>query len=75
MKLRVERYNSLCGPAYTHRCIDNEGQEHNVDLLVNGNFPKDIDPELFVGKTIEVERLCSYTEIGINVKIIEKNNL
>lgn len=72
MKLKVKKY---CGvPFMYHECIDTEGQEQRVDLLVNGDLPYRVDPELLVGKTVEVQRLHPAVEIAFGVKIVKEKN-
>ena len=69
MKLKVIEW--MEPPHNFHRCEDKKGETHRVDLLVNGEFKKDIDPQALVGKTVNVDSLHAYCEIAMGVKILK----
>ncbi|KKN66016.1 hypothetical protein LCGC14_0476080 [marine sediment metagenome] len=70
MILKVRKYLDGVGQYY-HECTDENGKEHRVDLMVNGDFhDSDITPEDLVGKTVSVDYTYPHIEIGMEVVII-----
>ena len=70
MLFKVKKYRSH--PYDYHVCEDENGRERRIDLLVNGDLPKDTTPESLVGKTVKVHHLHAYVEIAHDVEIIEE---
>jgi hypothetical protein len=68
MKLTVIEYNEYFD---YHLCIDEEGIPRKVDLTSDGLAETVEDTDL-VGKTVEVEGIIPWIEVGIGVSIMEK---
>ena len=68
IKLVVESY--LPPPFNYHRCGDDKGRLHRVDLLVDGGLGK-VSPESLVGKTVWCEHLDPYIETASGVTLEE----
>lgn len=68
MKFEIIKWESLLD---FHRCIDEDGQSHQVDLFINGDLDESITAEELVGKTVSVERLTPYLELAHGVKILK----
>jgi hypothetical protein len=51
-----------------HKCKINN-KIRLVDLMINGDFPEETNPESLIGKTIEAEWEHPYISIATNVKI------
>jgi len=80
MKLKVLKY---CPPPNDyHECEDEEGNRHRVDLVVDGSLNELTEGKegaaylevlaSFCGKTVEVEYLLPYQEIGMNVRFTKE---
>ncbi len=67
MILKVDLYCD--SPLFYHKCTDEAGKNHRVDLLVNGDLEKGTTPESLVSKTVEVDYVYPYVEIAMNVRI------
>ena len=52
-----------------HQVEDDEGNKRLVDLLVNGDFDEDVDPEALIGKTYRAA--YDYPFIAIAVEVSE----
>lgn len=70
MKYKVRAYQKHTN---VWECLDSEGSVHLIDLMVNGDFPEDTDPEFLVGKTVEVDRMHTYISIAHGVRVVEEN--
>ncbi len=68
MKYKVVKYEA--SPLDFHKCIDENGENHQIDLFVNGDLSKDITCEELVGKTVNIERLAPHIELAFGVKIL-----
>lgn len=69
MKLGVKQY--LPPPHDYHRCVDEEGREHKVDLMIDGTLPEFQDnPEKLVGLTVETFGLTPYVTIAMEPRIV-----
>ena len=64
MKLSVERYDR--NRDY-HVCRDEVGDEHRVDLLVDGGISVS-NPESLVGRTVYCVYLHPFVEIAVGVR-------
>lgn len=71
MRLTIMEYVPY--PRDFHVCKDEFGKRHQVDMMVNGDFPEGTTPESLVGKTYE----CQYTHpnveiaMGVNPRPVE----
>jgi len=68
MKLKVIGYADY--PDYFYLCLDEKKVTHRVDLRVSKETESTIDD--LIGKTVEVEELIPFVEIGYKVKIVEE---
>jgi hypothetical protein len=58
-----------------YNCIDEDGNNHKVDLTVDGTLPKKYcERGSLEGKYVQVESLHPYVEIAMRVKIIKNPN-
>lgn len=64
MKLKIVSYDSINN---CHNCIDEQGEERKVDMMVNGNFSNGTDLNSLIGNTYEVGRIFPYAEIAMDV--------
>lgn len=59
-------------PVYTHTCIVSEpgkpSREEHIDLMINGDFPKDTDPKSLVGRTFTADYDYAYVSIAVRVR-------
>ena len=70
MKLTVRTYNS---ERDYHICVDEAGQVHRVDLLVDGGI-KHMRKSL-VGKTVECDYLEPFVELAGGVRLCEPDDI
>ena len=68
--LKVKSYSGH--PSYHHVCLDEDGDEHRIDLLITGCLPVGISPKSLIGKEVKINKLIPYIEIAFGVEIIEK---
>jgi len=66
--LKIIKYEDM--PLMWHVCVDEAGQKHQIDIMIDGGFP-DTDPNDLVGKKISIGLLSPYLEIAHEVKVIE----
>ncbi len=69
MKLKVIMYDEQ-EDFFT--CKDELNEIRRVDLMTDKLRQVAIEPKSLVGKTVEVHHLIPYIEIGIDVKVVEK---
>ena len=69
MIVEVKSYNHHW---MAHDCRDGNGAIRRIDLLVNGDFEKDMDPEDLVGKRVEINSVHPFIEIAHGVKIVSE---
>lgn len=50
-------------------CEDSEGNEHRIDLEVDGCLPKGVQERDLIGKRVSVSYIQPFCGIGIDVKI------
>lgn len=62
--LRVVGYNKQ---HQYHYCVDENKGSCRVDLMVNGDFPQDTDPQSLVGNTYEIDYKFPIIELAIGV--------
>lgn len=67
MILKVISYHQ--GENY-HKCIDESGNEHRLDIFTDGKLPRELN-ESICGKSISVEYLHPYIQLAMNAKIID----
>jgi hypothetical protein len=51
-----------------HTVCDDEGMTRFVDLMVNGDFPEDTDPNSLVGKRFDADYDYPLIAIAMNVR-------
>lgn len=69
MKYKVRAYQKHTN---VWECLDKDGAVYLIDLMVNGDFPEDTDPEFLVGKTVEVAGTFPYISIAHGVRVVEE---
>jgi hypothetical protein len=52
-------------------CEDDMGNDHNVDLFVDGTLPDGTTPESLIGREVDVDYLSIYMEIANGVKLLQ----
>ena len=55
-----------------HWVEDDEGNKRLVDLLVNGDFPEDVEPESLIGKTYRAAYDYPFIAIAMYVEEVEE---
>jgi len=55
-----------------NHCEDAAGKRFYVDLLIGGDFPADVTPQLLVGRRVEVNSLEAYIFIGHGVGLVDE---
>lgn len=54
-----------------HRVEDSKGNKRLVDLMTDGDFPEDIEPEALEGKTFVADSEFPYIAIAMGVRQVE----
>lgn len=68
MKYDVLKYDAANG---CHLVRDETERIRRVDLIVNGDFPHDMEPESLIGKTVECDYEYPYVAIAMHVREIK----
>lgn len=71
-KFKVIKYSHI---GSYHECLDEDGKSHNIDIIVNGDFRKQIELDAnfvntIVGSTITIDYTYPYIEIGMGVRLL-----
>lgn len=53
-----------------HLVEDEAGAKRFVDVMVNGDFPEETEPESIVGQRVECDYEYPYIAIAMNVRIL-----